>query len=367
MQRRAFITAAAGWAAASTGIARAQAPGGHAGHGGYDDLLYERLDRPGRTGLPPLAATQALVDSPAPPAPSPGRWASRAPLPLARSEMAWAAARAGRMHVVGGYAEQRVDRPYHHVYDAGADRWSAAAPLPLGANHVGVAFLGERLYAVGGFVEQNRRPHAECFAWESGADRWTRIAPLPEACGAIGCVAAGGVLHAVGGAVGDTFETKKSLDRHLVYDEKADRWERRAPLPTGRDHVGIVAFDDGALHVVGGRVDSFATNSDLHHAWDAARDRWTPRRPMPTPRSGHGAVVLRGRMFVMGGEGTNRVFGQNESYDPGSDAWLRHAPMPTPRHGLGAAVLGDAIHVAGGGPVNGGAVQSAVHEAFVPG
>ena len=38
--------------------------------------------------------------------------------------------------------------------------------------------------------------------------------------------------------------------------------------------------------------------------------------------------------------------------------------MPTPRHGLGAAAVGDMVCVAGGGPIMGGAVQSAVHEAF---
>ena len=66
----------------------------------------------------------------------------------------------------------------------------------------------------------------------------------------------------------------------------------------------------------------------------------------------------------MGGEGAQRVFGQNEGYDPVRDAWEQFAPMSIPRHGLGAAVVGDAIHVAGGGPVMGGGVQSAVHEAF---
>jgi hypothetical protein len=39
--------------------------------------------------------------------------------------------------------------------------------------------------------------------------------------------------------------------------------------------------------------------------------------------------------------------------------------MLTPRHGLGAAAVGDVICVAGGGPIMGGAVQSAVHEAFM--
>ena len=118
------------------------------------------------------------------------------------------------------------------------------------------------------------------------------------------------------------------------------------------------------IHVIGGRVDSFHTNSNLHHAYDAQKDRWEMRRPLPTARSGHGAVLYQGKIFVMGGEGTDRVYGQNEAYDPATDRWEAYAPMPTPRHGLGAAVVGGAIHVAGGGPIMGGSVQSAVHEAF---
>jgi len=171
-----------------------------------------------------------------------------------------------------------------------------------------------------------------------------------------------GRLH----AIGDTFATKRSVDWHLVYDPALDRWEERAPLPTARDHVGAVV-NGGLIHVIGGRVNSFHTNSSLHHAHDPRTDAWTFRNPLPTARSGHGAVLYKGRVFVIGGEGTHRVFGQNEAYDPAADTWERHAPMPTPRHGLGATVVGDAIHVAGGGPIVGGGVQSAVHEAFVLG
>lgn len=242
-------------------------------------------------------------------------------MPLPRSEMAWATALDGRMHLVGGYAEQRVDRPYHHVYDPAADAWLTAPPLPLGANHVGVAALDGRLYAIGGFTAQNNTPHGRCFA------------------------------------------ARRSVDWHLAYDPADDRWAPCAPLPTGRDHTGIVELG-GRIHVVGGRVDSFHTNSNLHHAYDPAADRREMRAPFPTARSGHGAVLHRGRIFCMGGEGSNRVFGQNEAYDPAADAWESHAPMPTPRHGLGAVAIGDLIHVAGGGPVMGGGVQSAVHEAF---
>jgi N-acetylneuraminic acid mutarotase len=356
--RRVFLLGTAAFALTP----RALAQSGHEHHGG----LYESLQKPGRIGLPEIAASQRVFDSPAPKADTPGRWVARAPLPLPRSEMAWATAHQGRLHLVGGYGEQRVDRPYHHVYDQAADAWTVGPPLPRGANHVGVAVLDGRLYAIGGHVEQNRRPHADCFVSDLAAPEWRKIAPLPQACGAVACVALAGRLHAVGGAVGDTFATKKSVDWHLVYEPAADRWERRAPMPTGRDHTGTLAVGS-AIHVVGGRVDSFHTNSNLHHAYDPAKDAWEMRRPLPTARSGHGAVLYRGRIFVMGGEGTDRVFGQNEAYDPATDRWEAFAAMPTPRHGLGAAAVGDFIHVVGGGPIMGGAVQSAVHEAFTLG
>jgi hypothetical protein len=111
-------------------------------------------------------------------------------------------------------------------------------------------------------------------------------------------------------------------------------------------------------------MDTFDFNTGMHVVYDPKSDAWEERAPMPTPRSGHGGVLYRGKLFIMGGEGTRRVFGQNEAYDAQADSWQSFAVMPTPRHGMGAAVVGDAIHVAGGGPMNGGSFQSAVHEQF---
>jgi N-acetylneuraminic acid mutarotase len=355
LDRRHFITSAIALVGAGPAFAQQS---GHAGHG-----QYEKLTEPGRIPRPELAAIQSVFDSPAPKAAQPGRWMAKADLPLPRSEMAWAAAHEGKMHIVGGYGEQRVDRPYHHVYDAASDRWTVAAQIPSGANHVGVSFLDGKLYAIGGFIEQNRKPHPNCFVWDSASDGWKTIAPLPRPVGSAAIVALDGKLHSIGGAIGDTFDTKKSIDWHLVYDPKADKWDNRAPMPTARDHTGTLAVGS-LIHVIGGRVDSFLTNSNLHHTYDPAKDKWEMRKPLPTARSGHGAVLYRGKIFVMGGEGSSRVFGQNEAYDPAGDSWEQYAPMLTPRHGLGAAAVGDAIYVAGGGVVMGGGIQSAVNESF---
>ena len=369
MNRRNLLAALGGIAAVPglTAPARAQ----HVLHGLPPDLMSP-LKGPGPVVLSPQQLAQRAVDSPAPAGP-PGSWKACAPLPLPRSEMAWATAWEGRMHVVGGYAEQRVDRPYHHVYDPAADRWTPAAPLPLGANHVGVVADGGRLYAIGGFVEQNRAAHGRCFAYEFGADRWTEIAPLSRPRGAASVVALGGRIHAIGGA-GDPAAERASVGWHEVYDPKRDRWDGLKPLPGARDHAGTVAHR-GVIHVIGGRFNTFEYNTPAHHVYGPERDTWTERRPMPTVRSGHGLVVLNGRFWAMGGESgrfengtlTGTVHGQLESYDPKTDTWQHHAPMPTPRHGLGAVTLGERIHVAGGGPVVGGAIQTSTHEAFLPG
>lgn len=84
--------------------------------------MIASLREPGRTALPEGHEGQRYTHSSAPASARPGRWVARAPLPLPRSEMAWATVCRGRMHVIGGYGEQQVNRNYHHVYDPAADR-----------------------------------------------------------------------------------------------------------------------------------------------------------------------------------------------------------------------------------------------------
>ena len=375
MDRRALL--AGGAAALGTGVARAQ----HAGHGGAPVLPdaapssapFSLLQGGAPHHLTGEQEAQRVTESPAPPG-TPGRWVPRAAMPIPRSEMAWATAWAGRMHVVGGYGEGRVDRPYHHVYDPTQDRWHNAAPLPRGANHVAVVADAGRVYALGGFTEQNRNADDNAYGYEVAADRWTRIAPLPRPRGAAAAVALNGRIHLIGGASDPKLE-RASVGWHEAYDPAEDRWATLKALPAARDHVGCVAHGN-RIHVIGGRFNTFEYNTALHHVYLPDRDTWDERAPLPTARSGHGTVIYGGRFYAMGGEAglvergritQAKVFGQMESYDPGADTWTRHAPMPTPRHAVAAVTIGEWIYVAGGGAVTGGAVQSAVHEAFTLG
>ena len=370
MHRRSMIGAAAALLGGA-GAARGQSATPHHGAPIPPDRLAP-LRGQGPVVLTPAQYAQRFVDSPAPAGP-PGRWVERAPLPLPRTEMAWAAEWAGKLHVIGGYAEQLVNNTYHHVYDPTTDSWAERARIPRGANHIAVVAHAGKIYAFGGFSQQNRDADTLAFVYDVAADRWDRIADMPRPRGAGALAVLDGKVHHIGGASNPEAE-RASVGWHEVYDPQTDRWERRKALPGARDHAGVVVHE-GRIHIVGGRFNTFEYNTGLHHVYLADRDTWEARAPLPTPRSGHGLVVLRGRFWAMGGESgwfergtlTGRVHGQMESYDPVADSWQHHAPMPTPRHGMGAVVIGESIYVAGGGPVVGGGIKSAVHEAFTPG
>ena len=126
MRRRIMLGAAAGLIGGS-GLARAQQPH-HGAPIPSDRMAPLRGDGP--VALSPAQYAQRFVDSTAPAGPA-GRWVERATLPIPRTEMAWAAESGGKLHVIGGYAEQRVNNNYHHVYDPATDGWAEKARLPL--------------------------------------------------------------------------------------------------------------------------------------------------------------------------------------------------------------------------------------------
>ena len=301
---------------------------------------YAKLDGGAPHHITPEQEAQRVTDSPAPKGPQ-GRWETRPALPLPRSEMAWATSFGDRLYIVGGYGEGRVDRAYNHIFDPAAKAWLSGAPLPRGANHVAIAADSGRVYALGGFLLQNTSPDDKAFAYDIAADRWDAIAPLPRPRGAGAAVVLDGRIYLIGGASAPASE-RASVGWHEVYDPKTDRWEMRKALPGARDHVGCVAHR-GAIHVIGGRFNTFEYNTDLHHVYLPERDTWELRAPLPTARSGHGLGGLS-RPAVRDGRRVRR--GPRPQADPGqglrTDGELRsrHRQLAEPRPDADAAPCG---------------------------
>jgi N-acetylneuraminic acid mutarotase len=84
---------------------------------------------------------------------------------------------------------------------------------------------------------------------------------------------------------------------------------------------------------------------------------WTQKADMPTPRQGHSAAVVNGKIYVIGGIGSETSFLNAqpipavEEYDPTTDTWTDKSDMPVPRGYLEGShpVVDGKIYIIGGG------------------
>ena len=103
-------------------------------------------------------------------------------------------------------------------------------------------------------------------------------------------------------------------------------------MPIAVDHASGAAFD-GRFYVFGGRQCGSHTacegRADVQ-IYDTLTDTWSLGAPMLEACSGMGsAVVLNGRVYVIGGEGGSCTGTAVQEYDPSSDSWRLVADLPT--------------------------------------
>lgn len=280
-----------------------------------------------------------------------GTWSTKAAMPVARTEVG-AAFVNGKIYVIGGGLATDDHAALVQEYDVKTDRWRDRAPLPIAMSHVGVTALNGKVYVVGGFL-RNVHLYAQPYAFEydPAKNTWRTLPWMKAARGSVGVAALGGKIHAIGGRGID----RVTVGTHEVYDPATNRWTEAAPLQQPRDHAPTIAAGDGKIHVLGGRFDATADNTDVHSAYDPATNTWSSATFLPEPRSGGAAVLYQDRIVLLGGEcNGGKTFTQNEAYDPKTMTWTTLAPMPAGRHGFYAVTDGQAVYVPGGSPNCGG-------------
>jgi N-acetylneuraminic acid mutarotase len=126
------------------------------------------------------------------------------------------------------------------------DGWNAGPALPEPVQELHAATLGDRIYVAGG-IGSGDQVITHVLVLDPAAEAWRRVADLPEPRHHMPLVAAADSLYAVGGYDASGMVPVATL---WVYDEAADRWLDRAPLPQPRGASGA-AFLDGRIVVVG--------------------------------------------------------------------------------------------------------------------
>lgn len=179
---------------------------------------------------------------------------------------------------------------------------------------------------------------------------WTSKAPLPVPRTEVTAVSDGSSIFLVGGMARDTTADVRTIFR---YDPTSDSWLAAARLDSAVHHTGAVILD-GRLYVIGGYEGRRDQPSPRLRAIDPATGELHEAAPMPTSRGALTAVVLDGRIHALGGTtdtlgaGNAATIATHEVYDPATDRWTEAAPMQVPRNHHAAAVLDGKIYVFGG-------------------
>jgi N-acetylneuraminic acid mutarotase len=172
--------------------------------------------------------------------------------------------------------------------------------------------------------------------------QWTREATLPgEGLNAPAAAALGDTIYLIGGFGTTTNRPTANVHR---YDVRTRQWSEAAPLPAPRGgHAAIVV--NGRIHVIGGG-NSVSTIAD-HDVYDPATNAWSARAKLPRSMGSPAAVVWNGTLMSIGGRSGPNDFGDVHIYDPKKDAWT-DGPAIDARGTGGAAVLNGSIYYFGG-------------------
>ena len=126
------------------------------------------------------------------------------------------------------------------------------------------------------------------------------------------------------------------------------QWKLETTLPGQGLNATAAAIVGDKLYVLGGFQVVSNQPTDEVQVYDLQSQQWSLASPMPSPRGGHAAVVLDGRIHLLGGGNSVSTIADHSEYDPGTDSWRDLAPLPRAEGSPAAVVVDEKIYVIGG-------------------
>ena len=280
------------------------------------------------------------------------RWSLGVPLPMGLTDAA-AAVVNGSIMVAGG---QSAEGPSLHVYrfTPGATSWERMADLPdyrVGGRLVvsdGTPYLVGGTHVVDNVHFQDRRVYSHLPA----EDRWVEVASFPDLRDGDAVAVPGGIV-VVGGGFGSadhggTFPG----DSAVMYIAASSSWRYAAPIGTPR-HRPLAVASGSIVHVFGGQyLDGSGTPREIE-IYDAMSDTWSAGGQFVDygriVGQAHARVGDHVHFFgVVAAVPGAPVIETHFRYHIPTDDWEVLPQLPTPRARAAAVVLDGRIHVIGG-------------------
>jgi len=199
-------------------------------------------------------------------------------------------------------------------------------------------------------------PESVAATVSASVQRWQARAPLPTPRQGLALVAYEGRVYAIGGESADG--ASGAIER---YDPEADDWTTLADKPTAVADVAA-ALIGGEIYVPGGRTLSGSPTAVVE-AYNPETNAWEARAPLPAALSAYALAALEGKLYLFGGWDGSAYLDSVYEYDPAQDVWAAKTPLPTARGFAGAAVADGKIYVIGGYD---GQADLVANEEYVP-
>jgi hypothetical protein len=127
----------------------------------------------------------------------------------------------------------------------------------------------------------------------------------------------------------------------------AEQGPRQEERPLTRSYHGA-AVVNGKIYLIGGAGEDNKPFGSVE-VYDPATGTWAARANMPTARGLSGTSAVGRTIYAVGGTTIGRdSLAVVEAYDTVTDTWTRRADMPTPRNALSTAVVDGKVYAIGG-------------------
>lgn len=277
----------------------------------------------------------------------------------------------GKFYLLGGRGINPVD-----IFDPATGSWTKGASSPVEMHHFQAVVFEDQIYVVGamGGAFPKEPPLANIYIYDPAADAWRAGPAIPAGRrrGGAGAVLHNGEIYVIAGI------TNGHYDGHVAwvdaFNPRTGQWRQLPDAPRPRDHfhAGII---DGRIYAAAGRRSSAATDQTFQltvaevDVFDLATSRWLTLPPagnIPTGRAGAGAVVMDGRLIVLGGESDRPLAHDSvEALDPATGRWTALKPLAMGRHATQAVLHEGKIYLASGSRTQ-GATEVDTQEIYTP-
>lgn len=252
----------------------------------------------------------------------------------------------GQIYVLGGMTKQGQISSDVNKYDTSTDKWTKEATMPTPRATAFAVAINNKIYILGGRNSGGILNKVEIYdtksrSWQAGkpmsSPRWAHMATVVN-----------GKIYVIGGISG-TGSSRRSLNQMEIYDPDNNAWSEGPPLPTSKQGGTAVSLG-GKVYVIGGRTGAGDTGyaTKTVDIYDPLKNSWSSGKEMPQARTGTQSVVIKDKIYVIGGAAGGTPTNSIDVYDPAAGTWNKAASMKRARTGHCASSVGDRIYIIGG-------------------